>query len=61
MNENPYTQPFSEAGVASVEDGHVILDGPDGIAITLTPQAALETGESLVQAGRQALEGQAGK
>lgn len=32
MDENPVTQPFSDAGVATVEDGHVVLDGPDGIA-----------------------------
>lgn len=47
-------QPHSEPGTASAEDGHVLLDGPGGIAITLTPDAATVTGERLVEAGRQA-------
>lgn len=55
MDENPATQPFSDAGVATVEDGHVVLDGPDGIAITLTAEAAVATGRSLVDAGEAAL------
>lgn len=55
MDENSVTQPFSDAGVATVEDGHVVLDGPDGIAITLTAQAAVATGRSLVEAGEMAL------
>lgn len=55
MNNNPSTEPFTDAGVATVEDGHVVLDGPDGIAITLTAEAAVATGRSLVEAGEQAL------
>lgn len=55
MDDNPATQPFSDAGVATVEDGHVVLDGPDGIAITLTAEAAVATGRSLVDAGEAAL------
>ncbi len=55
MMDNPNTEPFADAGVATVEDGHVVLDGPDGIAITLTAHAAVETGRSLVEAGEQAL------
>lgn len=42
-------------GVASVEDGHVVLDGPNGVAITLSPEAALATAESLKAAAEQAL------
>ncbi|WCP15781.1 hypothetical protein sphantq_04266 [Sphingobium sp. AntQ-1] len=37
-------------GVASAEDGLVILDGPDGVAVTMTPEAAVGTGESLIAA-----------
>ncbi|MGJ0239914.1 hypothetical protein ACQEPB_15525 [Novosphingobium fluoreni] len=55
MDENPVTQPFSDAGVATVEDGHVVLDGPDGIPIILTAEAAVATGRSLVEAGEAAL------
>lgn len=42
----PQTQP----GIASAEDGLVILDGPAGIAITMTAGAAAETGHSLISA-----------
>jgi uncharacterized protein with beta-barrel porin domain len=44
----------TEAGRASVEEGLVLLDGPDGIAVTMTASAALETGKRLVEAARLA-------
>ncbi|MFL9841894.1 hypothetical protein ABS767_13040 [Sphingomonas sp. ST-64] len=50
MTEEPATEPFKSPGVASAEEGHVVLDGPDGIAITLTIGAARQTGESLIAA-----------
>ncbi|KQN08591.1 hypothetical protein ASE85_16815 [Sphingobium sp. Leaf26] len=43
-------QPLKEPGRASAEDGLVILDGPNGVAITLTADAARKTGHSLVAA-----------
>lgn len=46
---------LTTGGVASVEDGHVVLDGPDGVAITLSPEAALATADSLRAAAEQAL------
>ena len=56
MNERETGRPLlTEAGVASVEDGHVLLDGPDGVAITLSPEAALATADSLRAAAEQAL------
>jgi hypothetical protein len=56
MNERETPRPLlTEGGVASVEDGHVLLDGPDGVAITLSPEAALATAESLRAAAEQAL------
>jgi hypothetical protein len=51
---NSPTEPFATAGVASAEEGQVLLDGPDGIAITLTAEAALATGKSLIEAAGQA-------
>ncbi|WP_037490568.1 hypothetical protein [Sphingobium indicum] len=39
-------------GKASVEEGLVLLDGPDGVAVTMTAYAALETGKSLLEAAR---------
>lgn len=50
MSERQVTEPFKSPGVASAEEGHVVLDGPDGIAITLTIEAARQTGESLIEA-----------
>lgn len=50
MTEEAATEPFKCPGVASAEGGHVVLDGPDGIAITLTIGAARQTGESLIAA-----------
>lgn len=43
-------QPETEPGIASAEDGLVVLDGPDGVAITMTPDAAHKTGQSLISA-----------
>jgi hypothetical protein len=45
----------TEAGTASAEDGLVVLDGP-GIAVTMTPEAALLTGQSLLAAAAIAVE-----
>jgi len=47
-------QPRAEHGIASAELGVVILDGPDGVAISLTPDAAHATGLSLIAAAEQA-------
>ena len=53
-NPDRVPQPQSEPGVASAEDGFVILDGPDGVALTMTPTAAERTGQSLIAAARVA-------
>ncbi len=51
MNPNANArQPETEPGIASAEDGLVILDGPDGVAVTMTPDAASGTAESLLAA-----------
>lgn len=52
FSNSPKTQ--TTPGVASAENGLVVLDGPDGIAITLTPDAAQQTGESLISAAELA-------
>lgn len=46
--------PETEAGIATAEDGLVLLDGPDGVAVTMTAAAARGTGESLIEAARRA-------
>jgi hypothetical protein len=48
------TQPQTEPGVATAEQGFVILDGPDGVAVTMTASAASQTGYSLLSAARLA-------
>lgn len=48
-------QPREDAGKASAEDGVVILDGPDGVAVTMTAEAAARTADSLHEAASQAL------
>ena len=44
----------AKPGTASAESGVVILDGPDGVAVTLTVEAAEATGRSLIAAAEQA-------
>jgi hypothetical protein len=34
----------------SAENGQVVVDGPDGVAVSLTPPAALETSDRLHKA-----------
>lgn len=49
-------QPESEPGVAVAEQGLVVLDGPDGVAVTMTADAADKTGQSLINAAAVARE-----
>lgn len=56
MNSPSIPQPQTEPGKASAEDGLVILDGPDGVAVTMTPDAAARTGHSLISAAARAAE-----
>ena len=47
-------QPEREAGVAAAEQGLVMLDGPNGIGVTMTPDAAEGTARSLLEAAAEA-------
>jgi hypothetical protein len=38
----------------SAEDGEVVLDGPDGVDVKLTPEAALETSNNLLDGAAEA-------
>jgi hypothetical protein len=40
---------FSKASDVSSQDGKVLVDGPDGVDVALTPEAAEETGDRLVE------------
>lgn len=41
-------------GTATAEDGIVFLDGPDGVAVTMTADAAEGTGMELIRAAETA-------
>ncbi|HXH16347.1 MAG TPA: hypothetical protein VNJ10_09470 [Sphingomonas sp.] len=43
-------KPETIPGVAAAENGLVTLDGPYGLAIAMTPEAAAETGRRLIAA-----------
>jgi hypothetical protein len=42
---------WDEPSEVSAEQGEVIVDGPDGVAVSLTPDAALETSDRLLKSG----------
>jgi hypothetical protein len=51
MSERRSTlKPCEIPGKASVEDGVVLLDGPDGVAVAMTAEAAVLTADSLREA-----------
>ncbi len=54
MRDSDQKQPFDEAGEVTVEAGVVLVDGPDGVAIALTPEAARTFGERLIAAAGKA-------
>ena len=39
---------YDEPSEVTAEDGAVLVDGPDGVAVTLTPDAAAETSDRLL-------------
>lgn len=58
MNENRVRlKPSIVPGHATAEGDVVVLDGPDGIAVTMTADAADQTANSLHQAASQARRG----
>ena len=58
MTEPP--EPQKCPGNASAEGGQVLLDGPDGVAVSMTPDAADETGRRLIAAAAEARDQPAG-
>jgi hypothetical protein len=45
---------YDEATETGAEDGEVTLDGPDGVAISMTPEAARETSDRLMDSAAEA-------
>lgn len=39
---------YDEPSEVSAEEGEVLVDGPDGVAVTFTPDAATETSQRLL-------------
>ena len=39
-----------QASQVIAEDGHIIIEGPDGVAVTMSPDAAEETARRLLRA-----------
>lgn len=50
MKHKPYNEPTE----VTAEDGEVHLDGPDGVDVSMTPEAALETSDRLLSGGLKA-------
>jgi hypothetical protein len=50
MDDKVYTEPSK----VEAEDGNVIVDGPDGVALRLTPDAAIETSDRLLWGAAEA-------
>lgn len=61
MRKPAYHKPQARAGTASAEDGFVILDGPNGVAVAMTPEAAEETGRRLIAAAQEAADQRGGE
>jgi hypothetical protein len=47
-------QPYDRSTEATAEEGEVMLDGPDGLAISLTPEAAARTAQAIHAAADKA-------
>lgn len=46
--------PHRSPSQVTAEQGEVHVDGPDGVAVSLTPEAAEETGRRLIEAAGKA-------
>lgn len=45
--------PYDEPSKVTAEQGEVHLDGPDGVAVAMTPEAAAETSDRLLHGAAQ--------
>lgn len=46
--------PYDVASHVTAEEGEVMIDGPGGLAVAMTPEAAEETGRRLLEASTEA-------
>jgi hypothetical protein len=45
----PDDDTYDEATEVTAKDGQVILDGPDGVDVKVTPEAAEQTADNLIE------------
>jgi len=45
---------YDEPSKVAADDGEVTVDGPAGVAVSLTPEAAAETSDRLLQGAAEA-------
>lgn len=46
--------PYDYPSQVTAEEGEVMIDGPNGVAAAMTPEAAEETGRRLLEAASEA-------
>ena len=46
--------PHNKASDVAAHRGEVHIDGPGGVAVSMTPEAALETADRLIEKGTEA-------
>lgn len=51
MDDKVYDEPTR----VEADEGKVVLDGPDGVDLLMTPEAALETSDRLLSGATQAM------
>lgn len=49
-----HNKSYDEPSEVVAKDGDVVVDGPDGVDVKLTPTAAVETSDRLLEAGIEA-------
>lgn len=49
-------KPCDQPSRVAAEEGEVLVDGPDGIALSLSPEAAEETSQRLMDGAARALD-----
>lgn len=49
-----HSKTYDTPSEVSAEEGEVIVDGPDGVAVSLTPEAADETSQRLLMGAAKA-------
>ena len=54
MDNGHAAEPEQAPGTAVAEEGLVVLDGPDGVALTMTADAAEGTARALLAAAEEA-------